>query len=735
MIVGYLVALMILSFSILSIPGQKYRTLTTSDSGWVYGIMREIEKTSAIPEIHPLSHAPDGWRILPQEVMQPMLGTIIYRVLHALNPSMTLMDVTIFFAPLMYSLTLIPVFLIARELKGDVAGCLAAFFMATLVSSIYWNKVGAFDREPSTTFFGAWFIFLMIKLFKADRNSIPIYVLLAGLSYGILSLTWHGSPYLLAVVIGATILVLIFRYFEKLASHLSDPLGVLEKTILENIWFIGSVAGVFLVITAIQWVGAGTDPTFWIGFAQTMLGHLGIRFGGEELSFPAYAAEAQRTSSWNEIFGKFYANGTLNALVILFMGISIFMFLWRRKNHELLMVGWMVILAGMVWPGVGQARFERQWWSFVAVAAGTGAACALLWIKNISFDPSWEWLKRLQTPLLITLLIVIFAGPYVLNAYANAQETRPPTEWRGVGVDAGLMETFAWIENENIPENTVFAIQWSFGHLFTGATNRPTVCDGVEGLGEEGVWENSPGVKPPDYIYRRVGNSLLIYGRDIPRKAWAVNGRRTDVQWFPRVARDELKWLLRTYRDNYGVRIDYIIFTVDQYWDAKELYKSSDLAPYFTWEERRLKAPQQLRPTQQDNRLIFDFGEERQRVVLEAGGAYVESGGRQLTMDGYSLFLVGRDGRTIGFGGFIPSPAVPQINEALTLFVDERNNIITAWLVKGTFGEVVRPGERIGEKAFITPVGSAIDGDESLVVAFSSSNQYVKVIRVNHDLL
>ncbi|MFN4133084.1 MAG: STT3 domain-containing protein, partial [Candidatus Hadarchaeales archaeon] len=171
LIAGYLVALMLLSFSILSIPGERYQTLTTSDSGWVYGIAREIEKTNSIPEKNPISHAPYGWPIAPEETMQPLVAVVIYRGLHVLNPTLTLFDVTKFFAPLMYALTLIPIFLIGRELKGDLGGAIAAFFMATLTSSIYWNKVGAFDREPSIIFFGAWFMLLLIKLFKSDKKS------------------------------------------------------------------------------------------------------------------------------------------------------------------------------------------------------------------------------------------------------------------------------------------------------------------------------------------------------------------------------------------------------------------------------------------------------------------------------------------------------------------------------------------------------------------------------------
>ncbi|MEM3401776.1 MAG: STT3 domain-containing protein [Candidatus Hadarchaeales archaeon] len=737
LIAGYLIALMVLSFSILTIPGEKYQVLTTSDSGWVYGIAREMEKTNSIPEKNPLSHAPYGWSIGLDETMQPLLAVVIYRGLHVLNPSLTLFDVTKFFAPLMYALTLIPIFLIGRELKGDIAGAAAAFFMATLVSSIYWVKTGAFDREPSVIFFGAWFIFAMIKLFKSDKKSMPGYALLGGLSYGLLLFTWPGSVYLLAVVIGATVLVLVFRYFEKLAKSLSDPLGTLEKTIREHLWFIGGVIGVFLIITAVQWLALGRDPSFWTGFAQTLLGYVGISFGGGGgISLPIYASEAQKVESWNDVFGKMYGNGTLNSIVILMMALGLLMFLWKRKNHELLMLGWIVILLGLTWPGVGQARFERLWWPFVAVVAGAGVAYIVSWIKDLSFDPSWEWLKKLQSPLIIIILTLAFTGPFVLNAYAEARRVSPPTEWRGPGVDAGLMEAFEWIERENIPENAVFAIQWSFGHLFTGATGRPAVCDGVEGTGEEGLWENTATIKPPDYIYRRIDSTGEIYGMSVARKPWAINGRRTDVQWFPKLARDELKWLLKIYRDNYNVKIDYIIFTVDQYWEAKNFYATNEfIGLYLLHRDRQLITPSQLRPTTQDNKLIFNFGGERSAVVLEPGTAYVQKNGQRLLLDGYAMLRVGNDGRISGFGGFVPSSEPPQINEILVIFMDQRNNVLTAWLVKGTFGEVARPMEMVGVKAYEVATGSAIDGDESLVVAFSSSNQYVKVIRVNHDLL
>jgi hypothetical protein len=124
------------------------------------------------------------------------------------------------------------------------------------------------------------------------------------------------------------------------------------------------------------------------------------------------------------------------------------------------------------------------------------------------------------------------------------------------------MDSFHWLR-ENTPEDSVVAIEWSYGHLMTGVARRPTVVDGVESTGEVGKWENAVGPKPPDYVYTVKDSTGTFLDQN-----FTINGRRTDIQRLPGLGSDnEVQFYLKTYRDNYGVKIDYWVTHVYQVYD------------------------------------------------------------------------------------------------------------------------------------------------------------------------
>jgi hypothetical protein len=522
-----------------------------------------------------------------------------------------------------------------------------------------------------------------------------------------------------------------------------------------------------LVSTAAAWAAADVDPRRWEGFGKTLLGYVGIEIGGGG-GITAPATEAQKVETWNDVLPGFYAEGnraawsTLSALVILAVVIAFVAILWKRDRPGLFLVAWLIVLLGMVWPGAGQVRFVRMWWGFIPVMAGIGIATVLSWLKDLSFDPSWEWLKKFQNPLLFALLMVLVFPAFVLNAFAEAERVTPPTEWRGGGVDEAFMEAFDWIR-ANTPENSIFSIQWSFGHVFTGTTKRPTVCDGCETVGLEGEWEENFPSPPPDYIfYVEEDGRTPRYGIETSRRIYRINGRRIDVEWFPRITAHELEYYLKEYRDEWGVRIDYIIFSADEYWTAANLYGGNTRATLRNHDLQRLnlhnllfgRGEPEARTDQfveNNNKLIFDFG-RKGRVILDRGTfpseVYSEDGGH---LQGHALLwfeggeimwlggrIVGFRGTVVGFDYFAP-PRTPQVYETLVVFQDDARGIFEAWLVKNPLGEYLEagyenvpyPNERIGVKAFTGNLGDV----GYLDLAFKSTNGNVVVLKVDHRLI
>lgn len=194
---------------ILLVPGRTYRTLTTSDSGFFYDIAFDINNRNGFVENNRLSHAPYGMPVSDFDQGQPLIAVMLYRAVHAIDNNVGLDNVVQYWSPLLFALALIPIFLIGKELGGDVAGCLAAFFAAFLTGTIYWMKFGSFDREASQTVLGAWVVYLSIKMFRSPRFSILKSAVLMGSVYGIFWLVWGGGAlYLAPVIVGGLVLVL-----------------------------------------------------------------------------------------------------------------------------------------------------------------------------------------------------------------------------------------------------------------------------------------------------------------------------------------------------------------------------------------------------------------------------------------------------------------------------------------------------------------------------------------------
>ncbi len=772
----YLLSLMALSFSILLVPGKNGDTLNTSDSGFFFGIAREIDERNGFVEKYSLSHAPSGWSITLTDQGQPLMLVMLYRALHSLDRDVDLLGVCKLWSPLLLALSLLPAFLVGRELWGEVAGAVAALSLALMTDLIYWCKVGAFDREALQTLLTLWTIFFSLKMFKS--RSLPSACWWGGLmaaTLGLFALSWSGWWYLLPVIFLAPLLGVGVRFLERLwkerrpgeailsstKEHLPQFLGLLLSLVLLEafLYFSGEgrldhwkgiILGVWGYLPPSLSLAAGTGMVmvglyFWwetsklksrIGLGWLLfslaVGALVVWAWSsrvEGLVFPRYASEMKPFNSWGEIFPQFYRGIERSGDLVLFLMVPGFLaLLWRRRTTDFLPFLWLFVLAGLVWPGTGQARFIRQWWSFVAVMVGVGVGVLFSSLKRISVEawaPSLDWTKA---TLLLAVCGVVVLSPFASNAYTHAERVTPPTDWEIRGLNRGLVETFLWLK-ENSPENSVVAIEWSYGHLLTGVSERRSVCDGVEVSAREGEWENDPlryPVRPPDYIYVVQGNHALLRGLNLQRESWRVNGRRTDVQWFPLMGVEELKWYLKAY-DNYGCRIDYLVFHLEQYWEAY-YYKNRDAPLSKVWDAKRLFTRPRTIPTRGEGEWVFDFSENRKAVVLRDNGeVYLRTEGGNLYLDGVAYIFLDEKGKPQDIN-FIPSSTV-DVRETLVVFI-RGENMVGVWLVEGVSEAIGSIPDPVGLLAFTNPTSLPY-----LERVYQSSNGMVLLFKVDWERL
>lgn len=226
-----------------------------------------------------LSHPPQGKSIDKQNQFQPLMLVTMYRGLHAIDDGISLKGVSQYFSPFLFSIAIIGAFLAGRELGGNIAGGGSALFLTMMVGSIYWTKIGAFDREISLVFFGTWFFYLVAKVFRSEGFELAKYSIIAGLFYGLFLHTWTGALALAAVVGFALVLI------------------ILEKT----------VSGLGFILTSSVLIIAG----------HTISGFDISEFIGVLLLLPALARLAKDWESFEEIENKLYSSLKSNLSSIL----------------------------------------------------------------------------------------------------------------------------------------------------------------------------------------------------------------------------------------------------------------------------------------------------------------------------------------------------------------------------------------------------------------------------------
>jgi len=725
------------------LPTSKFQGPTTSDAGWFFGLTEDIVNNNGMGDTYMLSHPPEGKSIGVSEQGQPVIAAMLYKGLSAINPNITIEDVTRYLPPIFFVLMIIPVFLIGRELFGDIGGCAAAFFLATMAcapgttSPVYWAKVGAFDHDVLDIMLAAWTIFLTIKLFKAPRESILKFSVIGGLVYGVLGFVWGGGYLYLAVIIFAALILVILN--ESL-THKRGGWGLkaIWDSICKNsqlifgtsvmltiaplvIWLIGGnsnlplmlafaaiaafvLAGRYfgikgmIVVIAVACVGIFFVRTSLISFVSGTLEFVGLR--APSVTIPRYASEMAPASDWGDALSGYYGAGLLTVIVFLLVAVALTKIIYTRKRGELLLLPWLLVLFLLA---RAQLRFLRQWWPILAVLAGVGAASIVIGLKRLSissFGPSIEDINPIRRPIAIAVIICLIATPYIINAHVQAENTGPPI---GDALQEGIVGAALWAK-ENTPDNSIFAIQWSYGHLFTATARRPSVVDGTETTGYEGEWENTETIRPPDYIYRVTDHQAVALSDLGVAHPW---GRRDDIDWLSsETSEDEFANLLLLYKDNYNCKIDYIVFTLDTNSVFRALF------------DTYVGAEDNLSSSLSSQSITYEFADENVVLDLQYWDAYVEQDGENKYLAGVILYDVGYG--TIGLYNFMPNPDIPRVLWILTY--QFQLPPLTARLTS----------PEIYGSPMLIRVSNEIDIPDYLTNVYDSQNGYVKVYSVNY---
>ena len=120
-------------------------------------------------------------------------------------------------APIFGVLTIFPVYLIGKELRGTTVGIVAALFYGLMALPISSSVLSNGTEYAFTAFLVAIFTLIMIKVVrKVNQNELAMKeVIIAGLFLGLIALTWNGFRSLLVVLILIMVIQLVIDRFNS----------------------------------------------------------------------------------------------------------------------------------------------------------------------------------------------------------------------------------------------------------------------------------------------------------------------------------------------------------------------------------------------------------------------------------------------------------------------------------------------------------------------------------------
>jgi dolichyl-diphosphooligosaccharide--protein glycosyltransferase len=205
-------ALILLAAFALRMVTFKYTRFLVFDPAHHYAVIRHIVEAGEFPSPFPLSKHPVGG-----VVQEPMgfyyLTVFLYRLLAPLGFSLF----TIFRAvsPVFGALTLIPLYLLARDVWGHRTAFYSILFLAFLPGHAYRTFSGFYRGDAFAAFFMAMGLYLFHRSLGPNyRKGIGLSIL-AGVSLGAMGLVWNGFPF-------GFVVLSAFAVLCSMASFLRD---------------------------------------------------------------------------------------------------------------------------------------------------------------------------------------------------------------------------------------------------------------------------------------------------------------------------------------------------------------------------------------------------------------------------------------------------------------------------------------------------------------------------------
>jgi len=437
--------------------------------------------------------APLG-RNVPPDMFHAYFEAFLFKIMRIFNRDIELMTVAFFTPVLLMAFAVIPAFYIARRIGGNLAGFIAAIFVAVHPSIVTRTAGGFADTDGYTILLPLLITWFFLLAFDSNNiKKVIIFSSLAGIITGIFAFTWGGWWYIYDFLLATALLYIIFYIVTHLNDFKKAP-NLLKHKPMKSTLFVMLIfiitTGIFVSIFASfnSFATAPMAPLTFINLKQVAITTVWPN---------VYTTVAeQNPANLDAVIAQVGLGGRSGGKFLMFIAvIGILLTLLRKDRHGKIEAKYTILLAlwliATIYASTKGIRFAQLVIPAFAVAFGTSIGIMHDYFVNWS-SKELKIGKLLISSVLIVLISVAFLiGP--IKAGKNVGENEVPS------MNDAWYNALDKINQEAEPD-AIINSWWDFGHWFKTIGDRAVTFDGTSQNSAQAHW---------------VGKALLTSDEDV----------------------------------------------------------------------------------------------------------------------------------------------------------------------------------------------------------------------------
>ncbi len=402
--------------------------------------------------------------------VHPIVLAWLYKVMHAFNGKITLMQAAGYFPMIFSILSVIPAFFLARKVGGNTAGFFAALLVATSGSFLGRTTWGHADTDAYVILMPLMIAWLFIEGFEHKDWRWQVGLTAgAGFFTGLFAVFWSGWWYIFDFIGAVIVIVLVYELWVHRNVLFKD---------MTNIWRHQGIISTLLV-GVVYLAASGIFVSSFSSFSDfyrapfNPVDFLQIKAAASSLGTSVWPNVLTTVAELNETtYGQVIASsGGKTVFAIALLGVLLTVI--RRDKHGKRDIKYAVFLliwfAATMYASTKGIRFIMLVAPALAVAFGIAVGVSVQffggWMRRELHVPQWLFHG------VVALVALIIVMPTVNAAFVIGTQDLPI-------MNDAWVESLYKIRDVSQPD-AIITSWWDFGHHFKWYADRKVTFDGA----------------------------------------------------------------------------------------------------------------------------------------------------------------------------------------------------------------------------------------------------------------